>query len=220
MLNLKRIGPYAVRLQSHFSTSKKCKKNYSIETYTNCLALNQYTHIWVGCKKGFQPLKIMRFDGPVLFHLLLQTQVTTIVGGNRVPLLSTTSNLQCMPQTTNQKERGKEKEFLWLCLPKLQSWMLKGTSIYRHFQGLVCVTSHDQIHHPCRFSSWEIWDLTRTQCQVRYKGCFHEPHQVYKAESAKISGLQHYPTHFLLRCSFIIGNSFWSRMISVLLLSH
>ena len=89
----------------HFSTSKKCKKSYSMETFTNSLALSRYTHIPAGRKRGFQLLKIMRFDGPVLFHLLLQTQVTPILSGNIVLLLSTTSNLQCVAQPTNQPKR-------------------------------------------------------------------------------------------------------------------
>lgn len=45
--------------------------------------------------------------------------------------------------------------------------MLKGTSTYRQYQDLVCVTSHSRIHHSNHFSSWKTWDLAHTWCQKR-----------------------------------------------------
>lgn len=116
-----------------------------------------------------------------------------------------------MPLVTGQQEKKVEGA----PLSPTQGSILnaKGPFIYRQPQGLVCVISHNRKYHSSHLGSWEAWDLSYTGCQTRHKGRFQKHRQVYETESAKISRLQHYPTHFLLRCSFIIGNSFQSQVI-------
>lgn len=58
-----------------------------MKTFVNRLGLNQCTLIQVGLEGGLKLLKIMRFEGPVLFYLLLQTEITPILNGNKFPFL-------------------------------------------------------------------------------------------------------------------------------------